>query len=92
MENKFDFLIGEMVMWRGVGEGNLEDGYTEEDVENDFGLITEVLPSDCIAHALTAVVSWCDNTIGHQMFRLDGKGKVVFYQKNMIYPVNENDL
>ena len=93
MENKFDFLIGEMVMWKGVGEQYLEGGYEEEDVENDFGLITEVLPRDCYEHiTLTATITWCDNTTGHQTFRLDEKGKVVFLHKNLIYPVSEDDL
>ena len=94
MENKFDFLIGEMVMWKGVGEENLEDGFTEQDVEDDFGLITEVLPPRGYNELtpLTAVISWCDNTTGHQTFCLDRKGKVKFYHENLIYPVSEDDL
>ena len=91
MENKFDFLIGEMVMWKGMGEECLEDGYAEGDVENDFGLIQKV-EWDFDIYRWCAFITWCDGTGGSQTFSMNKDGKIEFYNENMIYPVSENDL
>ena len=94
MENKFDFLIGEMVMWKGMGKKCLEDGYAEEDVENDFGLIENVeWDGDSFdSDSWYAAITWCDGTGGKQSFSMNKDGKIEFYNENMIYPVSENDL
>lgn len=92
MENKFDFLIGEMVMWKGMGEECLEDGYAEGDVENDFGLIQKVEWADPSLDSWDATITWCDGTGGYQTFSMNEDGKIEFYNKNMVYPVSENDL
>ena len=94
MENKFDFLIGEMVMWKGMGKECLEEGYQKEDVEDDFGLIEKVVPAGDPngLYTMKAYISWCDGTSGFQWCRLTEEGKAQFGRKNIIYPVSEDDL
>lgn len=92
MENKFDFLIGEMVMWKGMGEQCLEDGYEEEDIEDDFGLIEKVEWDGDGHDSWSATITWCDGTGGSQTFSMNKDGKIEFINGNLIYPVSENDL
>ena len=92
MNTELDNLIGELVMWKGMGESCLEDGYCEEDVNDDFGLITKVGKAYNKHEAWYASITWCDGSGGDQDFFINKNGKIEFYNENMVYPVSENEI